>query len=114
MRVQVIILTFAAALATGPLFAQTAPDHESHHPDATAKPSAAAATDGEVRRIDKSAGKVTIRHGEIRNLGMPAMTMVFRVNDPAMLDSLKEGDKVRFTADKVNGVYTLVTVEIAK
>jgi Cu/Ag efflux protein CusF len=112
MHARVIIGIVAAALLAVPVFAQTASDHASHHADSAAK--ATATTDGEVRKVDKRAGKVTIRHGEIRNLEMPAMTMVFTVKDPAMLDRLKEGDKVKFTADKVNGVYTVTTVEVVK
>jgi Cu/Ag efflux protein CusF len=108
MHARVIIGIVATALLAAPVFAQTASDHASHHADSAAK------VDGEVRKVDKSAGKVTIRHGEIRNLEMPAMTMVFTAKDPAMLDGLKEGDKIKFTADKVNGVYTVTTVEVVK
>ena len=68
-------------------------------------------TDGEVRKIDKSAGKVTIKHGAITNLDMPAMTMVFRVKDPAILDQLKEGEKVKFAADKIDGALTVTQVQ---
>lgn len=70
--------------------------------------------DAEVRKVDKDAGKVTLKHGPIPNLDMPDMTMVFRVRDPAMLDRVKAGDKVKFTADKVNGVYTVTSMETAK
>ena len=70
--------------------------------------------DGEVRKVDKEAGKITLRHGPIANLDMRAMTMVFRVADPKMLDQVKEGDKVRFTADKVNGLFTVTQIETAK
>lgn len=52
--------------------------------------------DGEVRRVDKAAGKITLRHGELKQLDMPPMTMVFEVSDKAMLDSVKAGDKVKF------------------
>ncbi|GBL47439.1 hypothetical protein SFMTTN_3278 [Sulfuriferula multivorans] len=69
--------------------------------------------DGEVKKVDKDTGKLTIKHGPITNLGMPAMTMVFRVNDPAMLDKVKSGDKIRFAADKVSGVLTVMRVEPA-
>ena len=69
---------------------------------------------GEVRKVDKSSGKVTIKHGPIDNLGMPAMTMVFRVKDPAMLDQMKEGDKIKFVAEKVNGAITVIQTEPAK
>ena len=71
-------------------------------------------TDGEVRRIDKEQGKVTLRHGPIANLEMPAMTMVFKVSDPKMLDTIREGDKVKFTAAKVNGSITVTSIEAAK
>lgn len=70
-------------------------------------------TDGEVKKVDKDAGKLTIKHGPITNLGMPAMTMVFRVNDPALLDKVKSGDKIRFAADKVEGALTVIRVEPA-
>ena len=72
-----------------------------------------AMSQGEVRKIDKDAGKLTIRHGEIKNLDMPPMSMVFRVKDPAMLERLKQGDKIRFSADKIDGAYTVVEVEPA-
>jgi Cu/Ag efflux protein CusF len=65
-------------------------------------------TDGEVRKVDKAAGKVTLKHGPIANLEMPPMTMVFRVRDPKMLDNVKAGDKVKFKADKVQGSYTVI------
>ena len=84
--------------------------------DKTAPPASAESmlTAGVVRKVDKEAGKVTIRHEAIRNLDMPEMTMVFRVVDPAMLDRLKPGDKIRFAADKVNGAYTVMRFEPAK
>lgn len=71
---------------------------------------AAAMTDGEVRKVDMDSKKITLRHGEIKNLGMPGMTMVFQVKDPAMLDKVKAGDKVRFTAEKINGAFTVMTL----
>ncbi len=83
----------------------------------TAAPSAAAATlntDGEIRKVDKEQGKVTIKHGPIANLDMPGMTMVFKVSDPKALDKLKAGDTVKFSAEKVNGVLTVRAIETAK
>jgi len=71
-------------------------------------------TDGEIRRVDKEAKKLTIKHGPIQNLGMDSMTMVFQVKDPAMLDQVKAGDKVRFQADKIGGQYTVTKIEAAK
>ena len=88
---------------------------DAHHKNTDAKPATGAAlTPGEVRKVDKDAGKVTIKHGPLENLGMPAMTMVFRVKDPAMLDKVKVGDKINFAADKVNGALTVMRFEAAQ
>lgn len=69
---------------------------------------------GEVRKVDKGANKITLKHGELKNLGMPPMTMVFRVKNPAMLDEVKAGDEVRFAADRVNGAITVTAIEPAR
>jgi len=71
-------------------------------------------TEGEVRKVDKEAAKLTLRHGRIENLDMPPMTMVFRVASPALLDGLKEGDRVRFAAEKIGGLFTVTAIEPAK
>lgn len=71
-------------------------------------------TDGEVRRIDKEAQKITLRHGPIQHLDMPAMTMVFQVKDPALLDKVNTGDKVKFNAEKISGGYAVTHIEPAK
>ena len=75
---------------------------------------AQALTDGEVRKVDKATGKITLKHGEIRNLDMPGMTMVFQVTDAALLDKVKEGDKVRFSAEKTGGAYVVTALEPAR
>jgi Cu(I)/Ag(I) efflux system protein CusF len=70
---------------------------------------------GQVIKIDESAGKITLKHGPIKKLDMnEAMTMVFRVQDPAMLKQVKAGDKVRFDADRINGQFTVTKIEKAK
>ncbi len=69
---------------------------------------------GEVRKVDKDAKKITIKHGPLPNLDMPAMTMVFQVRDLAMLDQVKAGDKVRFEAQKVGGAFVITGIEAAK
>ncbi|HYC37009.1 MAG TPA: copper-binding protein [Usitatibacter sp.] len=76
--------------------------------------SADAAAEGEVRKVDKERKKITLRHGPIANLGMPPMTMSFDVRDPALLDKVKQGDKVRFRAEKVGGDYAVTQIEPAK
>jgi len=68
-------------------------------------------TDAEVRKVDPAAGKITLRHGEIRNLEMPAMTMVFVVRDAALLARFKPGDKVRFAAEKDGTALVVTTLE---
>ena len=71
--------------------------------------------DGQVTKIDKSASKITIRHGPIKKFDMSdGMTMVFRVNDAAMLKSVKAGDKIKFEVDKVNGQFTVMKMQKAR
>ena len=79
-------------------------------PDAGQQPGAAPLVEGEVRKVDLAQGKLTLRHGPIPNLDMPPMSMVFRVADPGMLDTVKPGDKVRFTADKIDGAFTVTSL----
>jgi Cu(I)/Ag(I) efflux system protein CusF len=82
------------------------------------QPAAAASslplTDGVVRKVDKDARKLTIRHGAIHNLEMPAMTMVFQVSDPALLDKVKTGDQIRFVAEKEGGAFLVTRIEAAQ
>jgi Cu/Ag efflux protein CusF len=71
--------------------------------------------DGQVTKIDESAGKITLKHGPIKKLDMDeGMTMVFKAQDPAMLKSVKVGDKVKFEADRVNGQFTITKIQKAK
>ena len=83
---------------------------------AAALPAAAAShlVDGQVRKIDESAGKITIKHAPIKHPDMGEMTMVFRVQDPAMLKQVKAGDKIKFEADRVNGQITVTKMQKAK
>ena len=68
--------------------------------------------EGEVRRVDKAGGKISLKHGEIKNLDMPPMSMVFEVKDPALLNKVKAGDKIVFTADQINGAYTVISIDL--
>lgn len=69
---------------------------------------------GTVEKIDDAQGKLTINHQKIPNLDMDAMTMVFRAGDPGMLKSVKQGDKVQFQADRVNGQITVTKIQKAR
>ena len=78
---------------------------------AVAQPAASDLTDGEIRKVDKDNKKLTIKHGPLKNLDMPGMTMVFGVDDPAVLDTLESGARVRFQAKKVDGKFMATRIE---
>ena len=104
-------LAFAANLgAQARTVASSGADHAAHHPAAAAAP----LTQGEIRKIDKEQGKLTLKHGPIVNLDMPAMTMVFKLCAPKMLDKLKVGDKVKFSADRIAGAITVTSIEVSR
>ncbi|MBA3056838.1 MAG: copper-binding protein [Gammaproteobacteria bacterium] len=107
-----LLLATAIALSSlfsGAVLAQTSPDQ-----DAMAMSAKPGLTDGEVRKIDKEAGKLTIRHGEIKHLEMPPMTMVFVAKDKSMLDKVKAGDKVRFMVIHENGQMIVTDLQPSK
>ena len=70
-----------------------------------------AATDGEVMRINKDTKRLMIRHGPMPHLDMPAMTMVYAVKDPAMLDQVKVGSRIRFIGDKIDGTFMVLSIK---
>ena len=85
-------------------------------PAASSAPATTAAelAEGEVRKVDKDDKKLTLKHGPLKNLDMPAMTMVFQVKEDTMLDRVQAGDKVRFQAEKVDGKFTVTRLEAAR
>lgn len=106
---------FIITVTIGLTMSHAAHADDAHHKNADAKAAGGTAlTEGEVRKVDKGASKVTIKHGPLKNLDMPAMTMVFQVKDPAMLDQLKAGDKINFEAGREGGAYTVMRLESAK
>src|SRR6266545_3990885 len=104
-----VAMVIGVAMSSAAL-AQDANEHSEHHV-AQADAKTPALAEGEVRKVDKEAGKITLRHGPIDNLGMPPMTMVFRAKDLAMLDQVKAGDKVKFAAESVGGQMTVTQIE---
>jgi Cu(I)/Ag(I) efflux system protein CusF len=120
MKKSVIAALFAAAgilsaASALPASAQEM-DHSMHamqskSADSAKSTTAAPQVHGEIRKVDAETGKITIRHADIPNLGMPPMTMVFRVAAPDLLTKVKTGDQVLFTAEKANGVLTVTTIE---
>ena len=120
-----IAITLVALAATISVPSMAAGEHEGHgamsgmgHDDMKMQSKAPAdiqLVEGTVKKVDKAAGKVTLTHGPLTNLGMNmGMTMAFRVKDAAWLDQMKAGDKIRFLADDANGVYTVVKYEPVK
>ena len=111
-------LAAAALGAVAVAFAATAHAQEpnrSNMPAVTTDNRAGAAmTDGEVRKIDKENLKITLKHSDIRNLDMPAMTMVFKVKDAALLDKVQVGGAVRFMAEKSAGALVVTAIEAAR
>jgi Cu(I)/Ag(I) efflux system protein CusF len=101
----VAALTFSFAGISG---AQSATDAT------TSAATAGEMTDGEVRKVDKENKKLTIKHGPLKSLDMPGMTMVFQVQDPALVETVQPGDKVRFVAEKLDGKFTVTKLEVAR
>jgi Cu(I)/Ag(I) efflux system periplasmic protein CusF len=99
---RLIMFAVFAALSLQPALADDA-----HH-------KGGALSDGEIRKVDKDAQKITIKHGPLKNLDMPPMTMVFRVKDPAMLEQVKPGDKVKFGVENVGGAFTVTRIDKAQ
>ena len=85
-----------------------------HTPSSATSERAVSWTDGEIKKVDKDAGRVTIKHGPLENLGMPGMTMVFGVTDVSVLQSLKAGDKVKFAAAKLDGRIVATEISVQK
>ncbi len=112
MNLKLVLSTTAlaiSALVGNPVFAQMNMDH--------GKMGIAAApgmTDGEVRKIDKDAGKITIKHGDIKHMDMPGMTMVFVAKDKALLDKTSVGAKIQFMVTNENGQMTVTDIQPAK
>lgn len=108
----------AAVSLLGLALALPALADDRHHKDKAGAAAPAgtgvALAEGEVRRVDKDAKKITIKHGPLPRLDMPPMTMVFQVRDPAMLEQVKPGDRILFDADKIGGAYTVLKIEPAK
>ena len=112
-----LISTAAIALVTAlPLLAaaQAASTPAGNTDLVVAQASTTDMTEGEIRKVDKDTKKITIKHGEIKNLDMPGMTMLFQVKDAAMLDMVKPGDKVKFRAEKLGGGIVVTEIQVAK
>ena len=109
------LLQALSALSTLALLASPAAqaDDAHHKPAATQAAAAPEMATGEIRKIDLDTARITLKHGEIKNLDMPPMTMVFAVKDKALLGALKAGDKVKFRAVNEGGKYTVIEIEAA-
>lgn len=116
MKARFATAILAAAMAAGwtiPALAADKMEHMDHGAMHAHAPAEAALTDGLVKKVDKAGGKLTVAHGPLPN-GMPGMTMAFPVKDAAWLGKIKEGQTIRFAADDVNGVLTIVRLEVSQ
>jgi Cu/Ag efflux protein CusF len=109
-----LLLTLFISTAALPAIAQQKPDEHTGHHAASSPAAAADLADGEVRKVDRDNAKLTLKHGEIKNLDMPPMTMVFVVKDKALLDKLQPGDKVRFKAVNDAGKFTVTELQVLR
>lgn len=110
-------LASALVLVLPAAFVSAADPHAGHmagHTSTVAAAPTASMSEGEVKRIDKQAGKITIKHGPLVNLDMPPMTMVFAVKDAALLDRVQTGDKIRFVAEKNGAKFQVAHLERAQ
>ena len=106
-------LVLLTALLAGAVHAQTPTHTPASAPSQEAAQPAAELSEGEVRKVDKDAKKISIKHGELKNLDMPPMSMVFQVKDPALLDKVKTGDKIRFRAEKAGPAFVVTDIQLA-
>jgi Cu/Ag efflux protein CusF len=114
IRMKGLLVLAAVLLAAAPAFASSGHSHHDHGAATTKSSAANQFAEGEIRKVDKAAGKVTIRHGAIASIDMPPMTMVFQVKDKAMLDKVKQGDAIRFKAEKAGDTFTVTELRPAK
>lgn len=120
--IRITLLAFVAALSLAGAASAQSSKPMAEMPGMSEKASAASGSDaaasefteGEIRKVDKDNKKLTIKHGPLKSLDMPGMTMVFGVKDDAMLDKLQTGDKVRFQAEKIDGKFTVTKIEAAR
>lgn len=114
MKTSTLVYSIALSLFAASSFAQTA----APAPAQAAVPAAKAVTtdmaEAEVRKVDKDAKKVTLKHGPIKNLDMPSMTMVFQVRDEKLFDKLVSGEKIKFTAEQLQGAFVVTAIEKAE
>lgn len=105
-----VSLAAALAFAAVPALGQ----HHHHAHGAAASQAVSDKAEGTVKKVDKSGGKLTIAHGPLPEIGMPAMTMAFPVRNPELLDKVKTGDRIRFQAEQAGGNITVTAVEPIK
>jgi Cu(I)/Ag(I) efflux system periplasmic protein CusF len=114
MKNSTLILTAALSLFAAHSFAQTAAPAAPATATTAPAPMVKDMAEAEVRKVDKDAKKVTLKHGPIKNLDMPSMTMVFQVRDEKLFDKLAAGEKIKFTAEQLQGAYVVTGVEKAE
>lgn len=113
-RFHATLMSLVLAATASAIAQPKSDDHSTHHGGTSAGSTAADLVEGEVRKVDAEAAKLTLKHAEIKSLDMPAMTMVFNVRDKALLANVKAGDKVRFRAVNEDGKFTVTELQVAR
>ncbi len=114
MKTSTLVCSIALSLFAVSSFAQATAPAAAQSAAPMAKEATKEMADAEVRKVDKDAKKVTLKHGPIKSLDMPSMTMVFQVRDEKLFDKLVAGEKIKFSAEQLQGAYVVTSVEKAE
>lgn len=114
---KLISFSLGASLALGMSLTAFAADGNTNGPTESTSAASSevradtALSDGVVRKVDRPSGMITIEHGALENVGMPPMTMAYKAKDETVLQQAKEGEKVKFRLENLNGTYTIMTLK---
>ena len=113
MKLSKYLFAFSLVFAAAPFTTVYAQDKHHSHADAMSAVSASHLADGEIKKINRDSKKMTIKHGDIKTLDMPGMTMVFQIRDTSLLETFKAGDKVKFVIEKLDGAFVVTSMQLA-
>ena len=113
MKLSKHLFAFSLVFSAASFTAVYAQDKHHSHADAMSTESASHMAEGEIKKINRDSKKMTIKHGDIKSLDMPGMTMVFQIRDTSLLETFKAGDKVKFVIEKLDGAFVVTSMQLA-
>ena len=113
MKLSKHLFAFSLVFSAASFTAVYAQDKHHSHADAVSAVSASHMAEGEIKKINRDNKKMTIKHGDIKSLDMPGMTMVFQIRDNSILQTFKAGDKVKFVIEKLDGAFVVTSMQLA-